>query len=145
MGAEQITPPSVLPTALLSIGFVEAKLADFAGTPSYGQRLADPNGYLAVSADFRGDGHQDQARVLRNIERNVAYVVMISVRSKIDTFVVKSVPLPEADRLGLEASPSLQAGRPVGLRVFSLDGTASQTFDLVGNDFVERDAASVKS
>ena len=142
IAAEQAVHPSALPTALVSIGYVEAKLSDFVGTTAYGKRLADPTGYLAISADFRGDGHLDQARILRNLERKVAYVVVVSVRDKVDTYVVKSVPLAEADDLGIKASPPLRADHRAGLTIFALNGNRSETFDLIDDDFVERSERS---
>ena len=140
----QPSAPAPLPTALLSIGFVEAKLADFVGTPDYARRLAEPSGYLAVAADFTGDGDQDQARVLRNSERKVAYVVVISIHEKVDTFVVESIPFAEADQVALRIAPSAKPGGPSGLEVFMLDGSASKVFDLVGDEFVKREAGSAK-
>ena len=132
------TPSVHLPTALLSIGFTEATLADFVSTASYPKRLADPMGFLAVSADFRGDGRTDDARLLRNVERGVAYVVVVCVRDKVDTYIVKSVSLSDADNLGVRAAESLPGRRASGLTIFALDGSLIETFDLVDDDFAER-------
>src|SRR5471030_2561296 len=125
-------PPSPLPTALLSIGYVEAKLPDFLGTAGYAKRLSDPAGFLVVAADFRGDGHADPARMLRNADRGVAYIVVVSVRDKIDTYIVKSVPRAEADNLGLRvAGPAHRDHPAAGLTVFALDGSGAETFDFI--------------
>ncbi len=140
-GEVQSAPEPMPRTALLGIGYVEAKLSDFVGTTGYERRLDDPTGFLAVSADFRGDGRVDQARVLRNTERGVAYVVVVTLREKIDTYVVKSMPLSEADNIGIRgaapAKPNLVAA---GLTIFALDGTSAETFDLVNDDFARRNS-----
>jgi hypothetical protein len=133
------TPSFQMSTALLSIGYAEAKLSDFVDTAGYERRRGDPAGFLAVSADFRGDGHIDQARVLRNPERGVAYIVVVTVREKIDTYVVKAVSLADADNIGIRvANPAQPGGMAVGLTIFALDGSATETFDLVDDDFEER-------
>jgi hypothetical protein len=128
-----------VPTALKYIGYVEARLSDFAGTAGYEKRLSDPSGFLAASADFRGDGRVDQARLLLNSERGVAYVVVVIVREKIDTYIVKIVQLSEVDNLGIRiAAPAKSNGVAAGLTIFALDGSAEETFDLVEDDFARR-------
>ena len=129
----------VLPTALLSIGYTGAQLSDFADTPGYAKRLSDQSAFLAVAADFEGDGRIDQARMLRNVERGVAYFVVVLAREKIDTHIVKVVQLQDADNLGIRAAPPARAGGVAnGLTIFALDGSASETFDLVDDDFAKR-------
>ncbi|MDP1874420.1 hypothetical protein [Phenylobacterium sp.] len=128
-----------LPTALISIGYVEAKLSDYATSPDYAKRLADPAGFLAFSADFVGDGRLDRARVLRNVERNIAYVVVVLQRGQIDTHVIESMPFDQVEKIGIRvASPSDESIRAAGITIFSLDGQVSRTFDLVDDDFQQR-------
>ena len=140
MALEEPTPDQrPLPTALISIGYVDAKLSDYATSPDYGKRLTDPAGFLAFSADFVGDGRLDRARVLRNVERNIAYVVVVLEREKIDTHVIESMPLDQAEKIGIRvAPPSDESIRAAGITIFSLDGLDSRTFDLVDDDFQQR-------
>lgn len=127
------------PTALTAIGYVEAKLSDYATSPGYAKRLADPAGFLAFSADFVGDSRLDRARVLRNSERGVAYVVVILEREKIDTHVIESMPLEQAAQIGIRAaSPRDASTSAAGITIFSLDGQDSRTFDLVDDEFQQR-------
>jgi hypothetical protein len=65
------------PIACLSMGFKEATMADLAAGPRVSARRADPNSYLSVTADFNGDGKADEARILLNEQRKVAYVVAV--------------------------------------------------------------------
>jgi hypothetical protein len=135
-GSPQSSP---VPTALLSIGYVEARLSDFVGTAGYEKRLSDPTGFLAASGDFRGDGRTDQALLLRNPERGIAYVIVVIVREKIDTYIVKSIPLAEADNIGIRvAGPAQPRGSASGLTIFALDGNTEQTFDLEDDNFAPR-------
>lgn len=128
-----------LPTALISIGYVEAKLSDYASSPAYAKRLTDPEGFLAFSADFIGDGRLDRARVLRNVERNLAYVVVVLVREKIDTHVIMSMTLDQTETIGIRAAtPSDEGSNAAGITIFSLDGQNATTFDLVDDDFQQR-------
>jgi hypothetical protein len=139
MASDVPSSSETVPTALKSIGYVEAKLSDFIGRAGYEKRLSDPGGFLAAAADFRGDGHLDQARVLLNSERGIAYVVVVTVRDKIDTYVAKSVQLSEVDNLGIRiAAPARPNGVAAGLTVFALDGSGEETFDLVDDDFARR-------
>ena len=106
-------------------------------SPEYARRLSDPEGFLAVSGDFKGDGVQDQAGILRNAQRGVAYIVVSIIRAKADTYVVKQMSLAQADDTGLQVACSA-GGKSCGLTVFSLSTSKAETFDLVGNDFVRR-------
>lgn len=129
--------PPPMQTALLSIGFVQAKLSDFYGTAEYPKRLADQQGFVSVTADFRGDGIVDQAGILRNVERGVAYIVVSSIRGKADTYVVKQMPLSNLSDVGLRVAAPLH-GKAQGLTIFSLITLKSETFDLLDDNFVLR-------
>ena len=133
------SPSPPIQTALLSVGFAQVKLSDVKDTPEYTERLSDPSGFLAVSGDFRGDGLRDQAGILRNVRRGVAYVIVSSIRTEADTYVVKQMPLAEADDVGLRLADPLN-GKGYGLTVFSLTTPKAETFDLVNDDFVRRAA-----
>ena len=59
-------------TALFSIGFSEVRLDDLRNTETYSLRVAEPSGFLIISADLNGDGIADEVRVLQNLERGIA-------------------------------------------------------------------------
>ena len=112
-------------TALFSMGFKEVILGDFRGDPMARLRVSSPHGYLSVTADFNADGKPDEARILVNDDRQVAYVVATIVTdAMVDTYVVAQFATAEIGRLGIEAAElrSAQAGavkRP-GLAIFDI-------------------------
>ena len=112
-------------TALLSIGFSEVRLDDLRNTETYSLRVAEPCGFLIISADLNGDGIADEVRILQNLERGVAYVAAaITTPTKLDTYVLKSVPLAEVPYLAIEvASPDPNLGKGIkgaGIAIFDL-------------------------
>src|SRR3954468_21157097 len=98
------------PTALLSIGYREARLADFEGTPGQAQRRAAPDGLLSLTADLNGDGRDDEVRILLNQERQLAYVAAAIMTEKLDTYVLRRVALDEAAYIGLRDAPPRSDG-----------------------------------
>ncbi|TMJ20249.1 MAG: hypothetical protein E6G92_11010 [Alphaproteobacteria bacterium] len=122
------------PTALLSIGYREARLADFEGTPGQAQRRAAPDGLLSLTADLNGDGRDDEVRILLNQERQLAYVAAAIVTEKLDTYVLRRVPLDEAADIGLRDAPPRLDGRH-GVTIFSLSSGRAETLYLAGEEF----------
>jgi hypothetical protein len=124
-------------TALLGMGFVEARLADFTGTPGFAARRAAPDGLLALSADLNGDGRTDEVRILRNRDRGTARVVATIMTGQLDTYVLRETSFDQAADIGLRLAP--RAGERPGVTIFSLAGGPSETLYLTGDEF--RDAA----
>jgi hypothetical protein len=89
------------------MGFREATMADFTDSPWAARRRTEASGYLAVTADFNGDGKADEARILLNEQRKLAYVVaVIQSPTKVDTYVLSQMALEEAKDIGIAlASP----------------------------------------
>ena len=131
-------------TALLTAGFREAQLADFVGTPDYETRVAAPSAMLAVTADFDGDGVADEARLLLNAERKIAYVAATIMKSdKLDTYVLASVPLNEADRIAISAGacPDSTKSR-TGIAIYDLKRADGEVNCFDGEEFVARPPAA---
>lgn len=140
--AAMTAPEAEFPsTALLSIGFVEVRLNDLRDTETYAKRRAQPHGYLKISADLNGDGSLDEVRVLQNVEGDVAYVAAaIMTPVKLDTYILKSVPLSEVPYLAIdvaEAGAGLsKEAKGAGVAIFDLrTGSGEATF-FDGNEFV---------
>nr|WP_310524176.1 hypothetical protein [Polymorphobacter sp.] len=127
------------PIAFLSIGFKEATMVDFASSPQVSARRADASGYLAVSADFDGDGEVDEARVLLNEQRKVAYVVaVIQSPSKVDTYVLSQMPLEDAKNVGITLAKPLEVNQSRGLcgvKIFALDSGQGEASYFDGEEF----------
>ena len=130
------------PIAFLSMGFKEATMADFASEPEVFARRADPSGYLAVTADFNGDGKVDEARILLNEQRQVAYVVaVIQTVAKIDTYVLSHMPLHDVKNVGIAPAKPLAADRSrglPGLTIFALDSGRGEARYFDGEEFDTR-------
>lgn len=130
------------PIAFLSMGFKEATMADFASSPQASVRGADPSGYLAVSADFDGDGKVDEARVLLNEQRRVAYVIaVIQSPSKVDTYVLSQMALEDVNNVGIALAKPLEADQSRGLsgvKIFALDSGQGKASYFDGEDFTTR-------
>jgi hypothetical protein len=128
-------------TALVSMGYEEAAPADFAATPGYQKRLADPSGFLAVSADFNGDGKMDEARLLINRDWDEAFIVVTIMTVDLDTYVLDKMPLAQAARVGIrpaQSAPGSQKEAVAGLSIFKLDGTSERLEYFNGEGFVTR-------
>lgn len=130
------------PIAFLSMGFKEATIADFASSPQASARRVDPSGYLVVSADFDGDGKVDEARILLNEERRVAYVVVvIQSRFKVDTYVLSHMTQDDAKNVGITLAKPLGANQSRGLsgvQIFALDSGQGEASYFDGEDFGTR-------
>lgn len=87
-------------------------------------RKADASGFLSVSADFNGDGMEDEARILLNGQRNIAYVVAVIVTAnKVDTYVLSDIQLPEVSQVGIRALAPRSIGpmpSSAGIGIFNL-------------------------
>ena len=134
------------PIAFLSMGFREAKVADVTLGPGSSARRADPNGFLAVTADFNGDGKPDEARILLNEQRHAAYVVVvIQSSSKVDTYVLSQMSLQDASNIGIALAKPLGADQSRGLAgvtVFALDSGIGEANYFDGEDFNKRVAVA---
>jgi hypothetical protein len=134
------------PIAFLSIGFKEATMADFTEGPWAAKRRIDASGYLAVTADFNGDGKADEARILLNEQRKVAYVVaVIQSPSKVDTYVLSQFALQDAMNVGIAPASPLANRKSRGLAgvtVFALDSGQGEASYFDGEDFNTRVASS---
>lgn len=132
------------PIAFLSIGFKEATMADFASSPQASARRADPSGYLAVSADFNGDGKVDEARILLNEQRRVAYVVaVIQSPSKVD--VLSQMTQEAADNVGITPAKPIgtnQSRGPSGVTIFALDSGQGEASYFDGEGFSIRNTVA---
>lgn len=90
----------------------------------------DP-GAVALSADLTGDGVPDEVRILLNPERGDGMIVVVSVTSKIDTYVLARVGVDVAKRLRVYLT---QANGRAGLLTVQPDGgRAIEQFD--GEEF----------
>ena len=123
-------------TALLSIGYREARLADFEGTAGYAQRRAAPNGLLSLSADLNGDGHSDEVRILLNEERQIFYVAAAIETHQLDTYILERGTLSEAADVGLRLAPAGPGGRP-GITIIPISGGEGRTLYFDGQEFRE--------
>jgi hypothetical protein len=134
------------PIAFLSIGFKEATIADFKDTPWAAKRRIDASGYLAVTADFNGDGKADEARILLNEQRRVAYVVaVIQSHSKVDTYVLSEMALHDAKNVGIALAKPLsndQSHGLAGVTVFALETGRGEASYFDGAEFNTRVASS---
>jgi hypothetical protein len=127
-------------TSLLLVGFREATVADFAGTPGEAARRADPNGLMAVSGDFNGDGRTDEARILLNEADGTAYVVAaIEREAKLDTYVLLPGSLEDAANIAIRLAPPKAAGGNPGIAIFTFsDGeSAGIRSDFDGDGFTD--------
>lgn len=119
------------------MGYREATLNLLVGSDHYKDRLAEKSGFLSVTADFNGDGKDDEARVLVNASRGDARVVVVILSpDKVDTYVLASAPADNLDTLGIRLeAPNHGAGRALpGLVVFRFGGAAElNTFN--GEEF----------
>ncbi|MCY7338693.1 MAG: hypothetical protein LH465_01855 [Sphingomonas bacterium] len=131
------------PIAFLSMGFKEVRLKDVESTPEHKTRLAAPGGFLGVTADFNGDGKPDEARILQNRERQIAYVVaVISSPTKVDTYVQSQIALSEVAHTGVRAvkpRSDLTSGEMrTGLAIFDLRTGAGEANFFDGEEFYIR-------
>ena len=121
-------------------------MADFTDGPWAAVRRADANGYLAVTADFNGDGKADEVRILLNEQRTVAYVVaVIQSSSKVDAYVLSQMALQDAKNVGIAPANPLtknQSRGLAGVTVFALDSGQGEASYFDGKDFNTRVAAS---
>jgi hypothetical protein len=110
-----------LPHANLNLaGFREATLADFDGTPGAAARRADPNGLLAASGDFNGDGRTDEARILLNEAEGSAYVVAaIATAGEAETHLLLSMTLSEAADVAIRLAPAKAPESNPGIALFT--------------------------
>jgi len=135
--------------AFLSMGFREATIGDFASSPHAPWRRAGPRAYLAVTADFNEDGEADEARILLNEQRAVAYVVaVIRSPSKVDTYVLSRMSLEGAKNVGITLAKPLTSdelhGR-VGVTVFALDSGQGEAAYFDGEEFDVRVAVTAEA
>lgn len=134
--------------AFLSLGFKEATMTDFTATPQARARHADASGYLAVTADFNGDGKADEARILLNEQRKVAYVAaVIQSASKVDTYVLAQMPLKDANNVGITLAKPLQNApdhRLNGVTVFAIDSGQGEANYFDGDEFNMRVAVKLR-
>ncbi len=123
------------------MGYREAKLADFAATPQANARQSDKSGYLAVTADFDGDGLEDEARILLNEKIGTAYVVaVIESRAKVDTYVLSQMTLNDAKMVGISMASPLHgsAARASGVTIFNITSGEGEAIYFDGEDFSTR-------
>jgi len=93
--------------AFMGMGYSEATKAMLTGTANLADREADPSGFLAVSADFNADGRTDEARILVNpAERQFRIVAVIQSATKVDTYVLKTLPLDALATIGIRLAPA---------------------------------------
>jgi len=123
------------PIAFLSIGFREARLSDFSRSPFVSRRRVDPTGFLSVTADFNGDGQPDEARLLINNDRQIAYVVAVIETKQVDTYVLASYSLAGAEKIGIRAAPPQSDSGPAGIMVFDIQSNMGETSYFDGSEF----------
>lgn len=113
--------------AFISMGYRELTMDSLPANAHLAQRKLDPTGFLALTADFNGDGQDDEVRILGNPEQNSARIVaVIQSSDKIDTYVLNSFPFAESGQLGIQLAPAApEQGRPLaGIIVFRFNGAA---------------------
>lgn len=124
------------------MGFREATLVDFAETSQAIARRVDVTGFLAVTADFNGDGKNDEARILLNEKEGVAYVVAVIVfKAQVDTYVLSRLLLQDAKNIGISPAAPLPGGstaRRSGLKIFEIDSGQGEANYFDGEDFNKR-------
>lgn len=90
---------------------------------------------LAVTADFDGDGEVDEARLLLNHGRQVAYVAATIMKpDKLDTYVLASVPLVEADRIAISAAQCPDKPK-AGIAIYDLKRADGEVHCFDGEEF----------
>lgn len=105
------------------MGYRETTLDSLTGSGHYAARLADPSGFLSVTADFNGDGKNDEARILSNKARGDARVVVVIQSSdKIDTYVLDSFAISDLDEVGIRLVPADHLHTTPGLVIFRFGG-----------------------
>jgi hypothetical protein len=124
------------------MGFREATMADFTDSPWAARRRTEAGGYLAVTADFDGDGKADEARILLNDQRRVAYVVaVIQSPAKVDTYVLSQIALHDAKDIGIALANPLANDKSRGLagvNIFPLDSGQGEASYFDGESFNTR-------
>ncbi|MGK2911835.1 MAG: hypothetical protein ACSLE1_18825 [Sphingobium sp.] len=132
--AEPAVAGPLPPIAFVAMGYKEVTLQSLSPGKYSALRAADPSGFLSVTADFNGDGNDDEARILANPERGDARVVIvIQSPDKVDTYVLYSVPIADVDKLGIQLSAA-ETGLP-GLIVFHYDGVSAELNVLKDGEF----------
>lgn len=125
------------------MGFREAQLSDFSETAETKMRVAAPDGYLKVTADFNGDGKLDEARLLVNDARRIAYVAATILTSeKLDTYVLASYPLEEIGGVAIRAAKPAPVGnaaaRHAGIEILDLTTGEGEANYFDGEEFAIR-------
>jgi hypothetical protein len=126
--------------AFLSMGFEEVRVSDIRSTPEYQRRADSPSAYLSVTADFNGDGNPDEARILQNRSRDVAYIVAVMTSGEqVDTYVLSEVPLSDVRHIGIRAlkpRPELTPGRVAsGIAIFDVRTNKGEANYFDGEEF----------
>ncbi|TZG24628.1 hypothetical protein [Sphingomonas montanisoli] len=94
------------PIAFTAMGYSEVSIDTLEGTPNFESRRLDPGGFLQVSADFNVDGVIDEARILVNArEQSARVVAVIQSPTKIDTYVLATIPLSAVAKIGIRLAP----------------------------------------
>ena len=129
------------------MGFREATMADFTNSSWAAMRRRDASGYLAITADFNGDGKADEARILLNEQQKVAYIVaVIQSTDKVDTYVLSQIALEEAKDIGIALANPLvndeSRGLP-GVNIFALDTGQGEANYFDGEEFNTRVVSSL--
>ncbi|HEY7806154.1 MAG TPA: hypothetical protein VIC34_03050 [Croceibacterium sp.] len=130
------------PIAFLSMGFREARLSDFSRSAYVSRRREDPTAFLSVTADFNGDGRPDEARLLINQARQIAYVVAVIQTKQVDTYVLASYSLASAEKIGIRAAPPQSGSGRMGITVFDIQSDLGETSYFDGSEF--KSTASVR-
>ncbi|QUT05880.1 hypothetical protein KFK14_23610 [Sphingobium phenoxybenzoativorans] len=111
------------PIAFIAMGYKETTLDTLTGSTHYSARLADPAGFLSVTADFNGDGRDDEARILSNAAQGDArIVVVIQSPDKVDTYVLNSFAIGALDQIGIRLVPADSRHTLPGLAIFRFGG-----------------------
>ena len=116
-------------TALLRLGFVEARAEDFSNMPDQAARQRSTSALLSVSADFNNDRQVDEARLMLNRKSDEAWIVVTILRpEKLDTYVLRRMPLASAAHVGIEAASG-------GIKVSDLRNGSGEVFLFNGEEF----------
>ena len=115
------------PIAFVAMGYKEVTRSTLPATSDQIWRNASPTGYLAITADFNGDGKDDEARILANPQLGEARIVVVIVSNeKIDTYVLQIMDLNQVQTIGIDlvkAQPATGRKLP-GIVVFTRKGNA---------------------